>query len=125
MRKKTRRTEQVSSLIMKNLSEIILSELSDPAMGIVSVTDVEVTVDLRVARVYFTVMGGGRALEKQINTVKGMGKFLRVKLASRVQLKYMPEIKLFYDETPRKAQRIETIIAKLKREGSLEQSGNE
>jgi len=114
--KKNRRTRKVSSLVKQTLGEIISKELNDPSMGLVSVTDVEVSPDLRTARVYFTVIGGKKNTEKQINTVNHMGKFLRKKLAERVVLKYIPEIQLFYDETPKKAQKVEKILQRIRDE---------
>ena len=82
-------------------------------MGLITVSDVRLSPDLREAKVYFTVIGGQKEVSKQINIVKNLGKFLRRKLSSKIVLKYVPKIQLIYDDTPQKAQKIDMILKKI------------
>ncbi|MGM0442244.1 MAG: 30S ribosome-binding factor RbfA [Elusimicrobiota bacterium] len=111
--KQTRRTQQVSGLIRKHLSSIIIEEIKDPNFGIVTITSVRVSTDLRVANVKFSIIGGKKRLDKQINIIKRMGKSLRGYLAKRIELKYIPALNMQYDKTPQKAQEIEKVIKKI------------
>ncbi|MBN2407157.1 MAG: ribosome-binding factor A [Elusimicrobia bacterium] len=98
-------------MIKRKLGEILIRETGRSRdMGFVTITDVTVTRDLGTANVYFSIIGGKKKLDKQINIVENMGKRLRHQLASAVVLKYIPRIKMIYDITPVKAQKIETIL---------------
>jgi ribosome-binding factor A len=104
----------VSSLIKKTLGEIISKDVSDPKAGLVTITDVEVSPDLKFAKVYYTVIG--KNMEKQKNKIATWGKFLRQRLSQRIMLKYIPKLIMVYDETPMKAQRVETLLKKIRQE---------
>lgn len=114
--KQTRRTQQVSGLVRKHLSSIIIKEIKDPNFGIVTITSVEVSTDLKIANVKFSVIGGNKRLDKQINIIKRMAKTLRTRLANRIELKYIPKLNMKYDKTPQKAQEIEKVIKKIEEE---------
>ncbi|MFW6134137.1 MAG: 30S ribosome-binding factor RbfA [Elusimicrobiota bacterium] len=114
--KKSRRTQKIASVIKKNLGRIISKEISNPRMGLVTVTDVDVAMDLSIAKVYFTIIGGEMKHKNQVNTIKNLDKFLRKRLSDKIELKHTPQIRMIYDETPRKAQRVEKIIKKIKQE---------
>ncbi len=112
--KKNRRLERISNLIRQTLGTILSKEMYDPKMGIITITDVEVSADLSTARVYYSLMGGDKNLEKQKNIVVNMNKYLRFRLAEKIELKYTPKINMFYDDTPQKAQKIERILKKIR-----------
>ncbi|NLB35290.1 MAG: 30S ribosome-binding factor RbfA [Elusimicrobia bacterium] len=116
MRKKSIRSEKVSSVLIKALGDIIIEEVSDPSMGVVTLTGIDLSNDLRIAKVYFTVRGGTKEFSKQVNIIKNLEKFLRRRLASRVVLKYVPEVRLYYDELPAQAHKIDMILEKIKDE---------
>ncbi len=111
--KQTRRTQQVSGLVKKHLSSILIEEIKDPNFGIVTITSVQIATDLRVANVYFSIIGGKKRLDKQIHIIENMAKTLRMHLARRIELKYIPALNMKYDKTPQKAQEIEEIIRKI------------
>lgn len=116
--KKSRRTEKVASLIKKTLGDILSHEITDPQMGIVTITDVEVSMDLGIARVYFSLIGGEKDITKQKNIIIQMHKHLRHRLAEKIVLKYIPKIQMIYDETPEKAQKLDKIFNEIRREKS-------
>jgi ribosome-binding factor A len=114
--KKTLRTEKIASLIKSTLSEIIAREITDPSLGIITITDVDVAPDLNVAKVYYSLIGGKRDLQKRINTITHLNKMLRHRLAEKIVLKYTPKIRMIYDDTPEKAQQLEHIFVKIRNE---------
>src|SRR5205807_8578758 len=88
----THRQEKLGELIAVELSELIRTRLKDPRIGFASITRVEVSGDLRHAKVFVSVMGNP---EEQSATMKGLDNasgFLRHELATLLVLRYMPEL---------------------------------
>ena len=94
----------------------MLKEICDTNMGIVTVTGVDVSMDLGIAKVYFSVMGGKKDIQKQKNIVMGMNKMVRKKIAEQVMIRYIPKIRFLFDDTPQKAQNVERILRKIREE---------
>ncbi len=124
----TRRQRRVAKLIHKELSTLLMFEARDPRLASVTITDVEVTKDLLLARIYFTAnssVASGQDLgesppidqdavtEAQAGFESAMG-FLRTELARRVQLRTMPELQFKVDTSAAHAQRIEELLEQLK-----------
>jgi ribosome-binding factor A len=115
----TRRQRRVSELIHRELSTLLLSGVKDPRLSDVTITGVEVTRDLLLARVYFTVLGaedGGKEARAGLEHAKG---FLRTQLAERVELRFVPDLNFVHDTSYESGQRIEAILDQLKEDGQL------
>lgn len=117
------RSYRVGELIHKNISEIISRGLKDPRIGFVTITAVDVTSDLRYARVYYTVIGS----EKE-KTESGIGidkatPYIRRQLASKMTIRHTPELTFVYDESIEYGNRIDSILKDIKDE-SDNNSGN-
>jgi len=111
MKRVTKRTEQVGSLIAQVVSEIIRTEISDPKVaGIVSITAVRVSSDLKNATVYFSILGkinDWETVEIGLNRASG---YIQRLMAQRIVLKVTPKITFAPDHTMEKAQEIEKLI---------------
>ena len=86
------RQERLGELIAVELSDLLRTRVKDPRVGFASITRVEVSGDLRHAKIYVSVMGSP---EERVATMKGLKNatgFLRHELATRITLRYMPEI---------------------------------
>src|SRR6266849_9963754 len=86
------RQEKLGELIAVELSDLLRTRVKDPRVGFVSITHVEVSGDLRHAKVFVSVLG---TEEEQAATIQGLKHatgFLRSELASRITLRYMPEL---------------------------------
>lgn len=112
--KKSRRTEKVASLLKNTIGKIVTEDIADTKIGIVTITDVEITTDLSIAKVYFSLIGGEKDREKQKNILFNMHKFIRKKIAERISLRYTPKIFMIYDDTPEKAQALDRIFRKIR-----------
>src|SRR5512136_899762 len=99
MSEKSFRTRRVAELIRTELSRLLITEVQDPASGLLTVTRVEMTPDLLTARVFLSVFGAEdpEALLARIERSRGA---LRRALASRVKLKYNPELFFALDPGP-------------------------
>ncbi|ASS91517.1 30S ribosome-binding factor RbfA [Aeribacillus pallidus] len=110
------RANRVAEQMKKELSDIIGRKIKDPRIGFVTVTDVHLTGDLQIAKVYISVLGNE---EQKENTMKALAKakgFIRSEIGSRIRLRKTPEIHFEFDETIDYGNRIESLIHELKKE---------
>ena len=116
MSEKGFRTRRVAELVRSELSRLLIAEFQDPSSGLLTVTRVEMTPDLLTARVFLSVFGGRdrEALLDRIDRSRGA---LRKALASRVQLKYNPELFFALDPGPEHQDRIDKLIEETKKHG--------
>jgi ribosome-binding factor A len=109
----SRRTERVQSLIRHELGEILQQELKDPRIhGLVSITAVEVTPDLRTARVFVSVFGDTPDAEA-LQALEAAKPFLRRELGQRLDLRYLPQLDLHLDHSLAYADRVSRILRDL------------
>ena len=110
------RTEKVQEFIKQEISQIILTELKDPRIGFVTVTRVEVTGDLRHAKVLVSLMGSA---EQKTATLQGLQRalgFMRGEVGKRLQLKMAPDLSLVVDESLDHSVRIQKLLDEIKQE---------
>lgn len=111
-----KRSERVAELLREEISQIITRESKDPLIGLVTVTHVKLTDDLKSARVYVSVLGD---VEKRKGSMTGLERaknWIRNELGQRIELKYIPELTFCYDETIDYAQKIEAILRRIHKE---------
>src|SRR5690349_18353780 len=104
------RQEKLGELFAAELSDLLRTRVKDPRVGFASITHVEVSGDYRHAKIYVSVLGSE---EEQANTIKALkhaAGFLRHELASRVVLRYMPEIVFKLDTSIAEGSRILELI---------------
>ena len=106
----TRRTNQLGEAIREEVANLIAHGLKDPRIGFVTITRVEVTPDLRFARVYFGVLGDKLQREK---TLAGLGQaagFIRREVGKRVRLRHVPELVFQYDAGLEATERVARLL---------------
>ena len=110
------RTRRVAELIQAELSCLLIAEFQDADSGLLTVTRVEMTPDLLTARVFISVFGPGDPAELLGRLEKGKG-YIRRTLASRIELKYNPQLFFTLDPGPGHQERIDRLIEETKRHG--------
>ena len=108
------RIEKLQEFIQQELSKIILTGLKDPRIGFVTVTGVEMTGDLRSAKVYLSLMGSE---EQKKNTWDGLQHslgFLRTEVGRRLGIRHTPELSLHRDNSLDKSDHIQKLLLGLK-----------
>jgi ribosome-binding factor A len=108
------RPRRVAELVQAELSRLLIIEFQDPSSGFLTVTRVEMTPDLRSARVYLSVFGTADPRDLLARIEKGKGHIRRT-LASRVKLKYNPELFFALDPGPEHQERIDRLIEETKK----------
>ena len=103
----TRRTDRVNGLLRQEISNLLSRELNDPRLsGVVSITRVKTSSDLRYATVYVSVMGKREEKDMALEGISSATGFMRRELRGRVSLRYIPELKFILDESLDNAERI-------------------
>jgi ribosome-binding factor A len=110
------RQEKLGELIAAELSDLLRTRLKDPRVGFASITRVEVSGDLRHAKVFVSVMGNAEEQEDTMKGLKNAGGFLRHELASRLVLRYMPELVFKLDTSIEKGSHILELIRQSEQE---------
>jgi ribosome-binding factor A len=117
MREERIRVRRVSELIQAELGRMLIREFQDASTGIVTVTRVEMTPDLLSAKVYVAVYGAEDPSAVVAALEKSRG-HIRKALASRVRLKYNPELFFLLDPGPEYEERIDRLIDEAKKHGA-------
>ena len=107
------RTERVASLIKEEIGNILIREYNDPANGFITVTEVRVTPDLRIARIYFSIFGADGIQVRTMAMLEGEKPHIRGMVASRLTLRFVPVLEFYLDDTMQRVERINTLIRKI------------
>ena len=120
------RPERIQEALRQEISRVVIEEIKDPRIGFLTITKVDLTNDLRYAKVYFSVLGGAKekALAlKGLNSAKG---YIKGIVADRIKLRLVPEISFRIDESIEHTQEIYDLLKKIKKkdEGELNAGSN-
>ena len=110
------RPERVQEAIRQEVSKIIHEEIKDPRLGFITITAVELTRDLRYAKIYFSVLGDVKARRLALRGLVSARKYIKGLLADKIKLKFMPEIEFKIDESLERTQHIYDLLNKIKKE---------
>ena len=110
---RTYRKERLDELLWRELSSIIVYELDDPRLHDITVSHVDVARDMQTARVFITPLDEQqdvKGIQRALENARG---HLRSEIASRIQLRHVPELYFKIGESYQQAQRIENILESL------------
>lgn len=107
------RANRVGEQMKKELGDIISRKLKDPRIGFLTVTDVRVSGDLQIAKVYISVLGGEKKKEEALKGLEKAKGFIRSEISDRIRLRKTPELEFEFDESIEYGNRIETLIHEL------------
>lgn len=109
----TLRTDKVASLIKEEIGSYILREYRGSEYGLITVTDVIVTPDIRIAKVYVSIMGPENLKEATFRMLEEKKGELRGVIGTHLHLKFTPAIQLYLDETLDRVERIDKILKQI------------
>lgn len=120
-----RRQRRVAELIHRELSLLLMLDARDPRLADVTITAVDITPDLMLAHVYFTVLGDDEKVsEAQVGLQRATG-YLRTQLAARVQLRLMPHLAFELDKSAAYGRRIDDLLDEIANSPQSEAAGDE
>ncbi len=108
--------KRAADLVQTHLTELLRTQVNDPRLEMVTITDVEVTPDARRADIYFTVLGGSQAQAEAQAGLEGAAGFLRRELGRRIRLRNTPELVFHWDESVERGERISALLDRLQDE---------
>lgn len=104
------RTEKVSEEIKHRINEVFSKDLNEPELGLVTVTKVSMSPDLKTAKIYLSFINNKLSPEECIEMIDFRKKVLRKHLASKIYLKAVPYLFFYYDDTIEYASKIDELI---------------
>ena len=107
---KFKRSTRVAELIKQEVSRIVLTELSDPRMILVTFTDCELSDDLKSARVFFSFYGTPKHRSEAQHGLDHAAPHIREMLKGRVDLRYLPTIKFIFDPSTERGFRVDELL---------------
>ncbi len=114
---KGHRDRRLADFIQEEISQIIREELSDPELqGFITISRVEVSPDLKQAKVYYQVHGGEEAEEAVARGFRRASSYIRHLLAKRLYTKFVPELEFLPDKEDAEAARLEALFARIRHE---------
>lgn len=124
---KNKRKNRISEEVKKAVSEIILYGLKDPRVSdMTTVTEVEVTRDLRFAKIYVSVLGNTEEKNETIQGLNNAKGFIRREIGNKVDLRYVPEPIFYLDESIENAIYMSKLIEDVKKtDEKLKEKNNE
>lgn len=108
------RYEKVAEAIRKEVSLIVHDELKDPRLGFITITRVELTQDLRYAKIFFSVLGSEEDYKKTKAALDSALGFIRRLVAERIKLRFAPEIIFRQDRSSEYSMRIQEVLEEIK-----------
>lgn len=105
-----RRAERLAEEIREEVAKIVGGELKDPRIGFVTVTRVELTADLRTARVHVGILGDAAQREKTLGGLRQAAGFVRRELGRRIRIRHTPEVQFHYDEGLDATERVARLL---------------
>lgn len=108
------RYEKVAEALKKEISSIIHDELNDPRLGFVTITRLELTPDLKYAKIFFSVLGKDEDYKKTKAALDSALGFIRRLVAQRIRLRFTPEIMFKEDRSGEYSIKIQQVIDQIR-----------
>lgn len=120
-----RRPERLGEALKVEISEVVGFELDDPRLVMVTVTDVEVSGDLRDAKVFVLIRGNEDEINKALKTLRHASTFVRQQVAMNLDLRHAPHVHFVRDTAEENASRVGEILDDLVRRGEINKDDSE
>ncbi len=114
------RVDKVAEEIRREVSKIVQDDLRDPRLGFTTVTRVELTPDLRFARVFFSVYGHEKQWEDTLDALESAAGYIRRELGHRLSLRFVPEVVFKSDHSAEHSIRIEQELEAIQQRAAEE-----
>lgn len=110
------RVRRIQELLVQEISEIIRRELKDPRIGFVTITDAEVSSDLKHAKVFYSVLGSAEERENTEWALERATGFVRSEFARRARMRFVPEIRFHFDPSGERGVRISQLLEQVRQD---------
>jgi len=118
------RADRVGGLIQETLSNLLHKSIHDPRLHMTTITQVKMSADLKLARIYFAIYGDDKKSEDAVKGFESARGFIKRILARKLGLRYMPDLKFFYDDSFDYGSHIEQLLEKIKTDNGPDHQSN-
>jgi ribosome-binding factor A len=115
-RQEQKRSTRVADAIRRELSELLLKAARDPKLRDVHITRVDVTDDLKIAKIYFSVFGDAGRIKPAENALQNAKGFMRTHIAKTLNMRFTPTLQFRHDTMVEKVEHIEAIFREIENE---------
>lgn len=119
------RAERVSTKIQAAITDLLSKKMQDPRVEMATISAVKMSPDLRVADVYITVFGDKKRIRETLNGFKKSKGFIKKRIAPKLGLKYMPDLRFVHDKSFDRAARLDALIEAAPKGDDREEDGME
>jgi ribosome-binding factor A len=105
-----KRVARLNEQLKRELTQLLRFEVKDPRIGLITITDVEVTPDLYHAKVYWTMQGGEEEREQALEGLRAASGYLRGEIGRRMHIRRSPDLHFTFDNTLEHAMHIEQLL---------------
>jgi ribosome-binding factor A len=113
------RSERVASLIKEEIGALLVRDYNNPAFGFITVTDVTMTPDLRIAKVYFSVFAKPEVQEKTMAMLEQEKGRIRGIVGSRMKIRFIPDLQFHLDGTLDRVERLNNIFKQIHKDDDV------
>ena len=113
------RLKRIQDQIKRVITEILEGRVNDPRLASVYVTDVSVDRELDYANIYVSALGKEDQVEEILEGLENASGFIRYNLSQEVNLRVMPKLRFYWDDTPDRADRIESLLEEIRKERAV------
>ena len=107
------RIQKISNLIKKEVAEMLIREVKDPRIGMVTITGAAVSKDLRVAHIYYSALGTEKQIQDSAIGLRQATKFIQREIGRRIRMRYTPTIDFKFDHSLEYGSHIDQILKDL------------
>ena len=115
------RKDRVQRALAKEISTILQEDLKDPRIGFITITRIEITQDLRYAKIYFSILGDEDKKAESVSGLDSASSYIRKLVGGRLGLRYVPELAFILDKSVEYTIALEETLKKIKDEDDNKQ----
>ncbi|MBQ7198415.1 MAG: 30S ribosome-binding factor RbfA [Selenomonadaceae bacterium] len=112
------RIEKLQELIKQEVGKMLLMDIKDSRIGFVTVTGVEMTGDLREAKIYVSIMGNDEQIKSSLEGLQSALGYIRREIGRRIKIRFTPEISFALDKSLDYSEHIQKLLLQIEQEGS-------
>ena len=121
-KKPYKRSERMSDEIRSILGGIFISQFQIQDAGLLTVSKVEVTSDLRLAKIFISLLSSKKSPNEVIDYLKHNRKIIRYHLGNKLNAKFVPDLRFYYDDSLKKAEKIGSLLNEIRKNEHIDNS---
>ena len=115
LKMKSFRSQRLAELIRREIATLVISDAADPRIKRMTITHVNITPDLKIARIHVSFPGNKIEIEESFQALQKASRFIRSHVSQNIRIRYMPEIEFIYDTSLEKAYQVIDLINQIGR----------